>query len=60
MTHFIQPTVHFLTRSIYNFMRSVIDGPDPSAPYSWAGTIEDSDRFTDTKSQSGDGYESIC
>lgn len=60
MDNFIRQSALSLTKPIYAFLRSVIDGPNPSEPYSWAGTIKGKPIFYRAKSKNAEGYEGIC
>lgn len=49
-----------LAKTIVDLVRYVIDGPNPSAPYSWAGTKDCASSSDCTKCNKSDGYVGIC
>lgn len=60
MDNHIRQTALSLANPIYAFLRSVIDGPNPSEPYSWAGTFRGKPIFSSAKGKNSANYEQIC
>ena len=60
MSKFFQKTAPSLAKPVHAFLRNLIDGPNPSAPYSWAGTVTDTDMPERDTDHETDGYESMC